>query len=305
MNRFNTTIRQRLKLTKSNKNKRTPEDNRKYVEHQELFSKTEEPSEVRKVLVDYPNQVWSLDLVFMPKSTWKANRDYKYLVTIIDIYTKYAWVIPLKDKEMNTVVEALEKKLKGSPKPELVWVDEGSEFKQFFVDWLSKHNIKMYHTYGQHKAVVIERFNRTFKTLMKQYQDETGINTWIDLVDTVINDYNQSYHRTIKMSPYEATLPRNLDKVKLAYKDDSPTVIKKQKTAKKRAFKVGDRVRVRILKKANKFSKATDPNWSDTVYTVVVVKDDVKPTMYIVQNSKDATRIKGSLYAEDLMLSKF
>ena len=92
----------------------------------------------------------------------KSNKGYRYMLNIIDVFSKFAWSIPIKNKTGETVTEAFESIVKRIPK--FLWVDKGKEFYNRNMDqWLQKHNIKRYSTFGEHKSVIVERFNRTLK----------------------------------------------------------------------------------------------------------------------------------------------
>ena len=100
------------------------------------------------------------------QSLSRKNKGIKYLLCAIDLYSKYAFVIPLKDKKGISIVNAFDKIVKQSErKPNKIWVDQGSEFyNNDFKKWLSDSNIIMYSTYNEGKSVVAERFNRTLKS---------------------------------------------------------------------------------------------------------------------------------------------
>ena len=98
------------------------------------------------------------------KSLSKYNRGVKYLLCTIDLFSKYAWVVPLKDKRGITIVNAFQKIISKGRKPNKIWVDQGSEFyNQSFKDFLKINSIEMYSTYNEGKSVVAERFIRTLK----------------------------------------------------------------------------------------------------------------------------------------------
>ena len=98
------------------------------------------------------------------KSLSKYNRGIKYLLCTIDLFSKYAWVVPLKDKRGISIVNAFQKIISEGRKPNKIWVDQGSEFyNQSFKDFLKINSIEMYSTYNEGKSVVAERFIRTLK----------------------------------------------------------------------------------------------------------------------------------------------
>ena len=101
----------------------------------------------------------------------KFNKGFGYLLCVIDIFSKYLWVVPLKDKKRCKYCNAFQKILKESnKKPNKIWVDKGGEFyNNSFLKWLKDNNIEMYSTYNEGKFVVAERFIRTLKTKIYKY----------------------------------------------------------------------------------------------------------------------------------------
>ena len=94
----------------------------------------------------------------------KYNKGIKYLLCAIDLFSKYAWVIPIKDKKGTSIVNAFQKIISEGRKPNKIWVDQGSEFyNKSFKDFLKINNIEMYSTYNEGKSIVAERFIRTLK----------------------------------------------------------------------------------------------------------------------------------------------
>ena len=121
----------------------------------------------------------------------KFNKGFRFLLCLIDIFSKYAWVVPLKDKKGISIVNAFQKILKESDrKPNKIWVDKGSEFyNSSFKKWLKDNDIKMYLVHNEGKAVVAERF-RTLKTKIYKYMTAISKNVYIDKLDDIVNEYN-------------------------------------------------------------------------------------------------------------------
>ena len=121
----------------------------------------------RKVYSQFKDNIWGVDLADM-QSLSRKNKGIKYLLCVIDLYRKYAFVIPLKDKKGNSIVDAFNKIIKQSNrKPNKIWVDRGGEFyNDVFEKWLSDNDINMYSTYNEGKSVVAERFIRTLKKIV-------------------------------------------------------------------------------------------------------------------------------------------
>ena len=103
----------------------------------------------------------------------KFNQGFRFLLCVIDIFSKYAWVVPLKDKKGVSIVNAFPKILDDSKrKPNKIWVDKGSEFyNRSMKSWLQKNDIAIYSTHNEGKSVLAERFIRTLKKQNLQIHD--------------------------------------------------------------------------------------------------------------------------------------
>ena len=117
------------------------------------------------------------------------------------------WVIPIKDKKGTSIVNTLKKIISEKRKPNKIWVDQGSEFyNQSLKDFLKISNIEMYSTNNEGKSVVAERFIRILNN-NKIFKHMTTIskNFYIDVLHDIVNKYNNTVHRTIKMKPIDVT----------------------------------------------------------------------------------------------------
>ena len=153
----------------------------------------------------FKDNIWGVDLADM-QSLSKFNKGIKYLLCAIDLFSKYVWVIPLKDKKGTSIVNAFQKIISKERKPNKIWVDQGSEFyNQSFKDFLKINNIEMYSTFNEGKSVVAERFIRTLKNKIFQHMTTISKNVYFDVLDDIVNKYNNTIHRTIKMKPTEVT----------------------------------------------------------------------------------------------------
>ena len=172
----------------------------------------------------------------------KYNKGIRYLLCVIDLFSRYAWVIPLENKKGETIVEGFEKILDDSnSKPNKIWVDHGSEFyNNKFKSYLKENNIEMYSTFNEGKSVVAERFIKTLKNKIYKHMTTIGKNVYIDVLHDIVKQYNNTVHSSIKMKPKDVT--------------DIKYVEYSKKTNKKSTkFKVGDNVR--ISKYKNIFAK--------------------------------------------------
>ena len=152
----------------------------------------------RKVYSQFKDNIWGVDLADM-ESLSKKNKGIKYVLCAIDLYSKYAFVVSLKDKKGISIVNAFDKIIKqSSRKPNKIWVDQGGEF-YVFKKWLSDNDIIMYSTYNEGKSVVAERFIRTLKNKLYKHMTATGKKVYYDVLDNVVKKYNNTKHSTIKI----------------------------------------------------------------------------------------------------------
>ena len=131
----------------------------------------------RVIITRGVDDTWSADLIDMGKLS-KWNKGYKYILTVIDVFSRYAWGIPLKNKYGKTVKDAFKRV---GNKPKYLWTDKGTEFyNKYMREYLDKKGIKLYSTENEEKGSIIERFNRTLKK--KIYEDFTrrGNTVWIN-----------------------------------------------------------------------------------------------------------------------------
>ena len=162
----------------------------------------------------------------------KYNKGIRFLLCVIDIFSKYAWVVPLKEKKGISIVKALLILKQSNRKPKKIWVDKESEFyNAYFKKWLRDNDIVMYSTHNEVKSVVAEIFIRTLKSKIYKYMTSISKNVYIDKLDDIVDEYNNTYHTTIKMKPID-------------FKDNTYINTSKEINNKDPKFKVGDRVKI-------------------------------------------------------------
>lgn len=215
------------------------------------------------------------------------------MLNVVDVFSKYAWSIPLKDKTASTVLDAFKRIAKESGrKPNYIWVDEGKEFyNKDMTAWLNENNIVRYSTHGEHKSAVVERFNRTLKTNMWRRFTAENTRNWIDMLDRLMLEYNNAQHSTIRMRPVDAILKENHEKAWSNIFENLATI-----PHRKPKYKVGDSVRISRIKGI--FEKGYLPNWSEELYKVYKVNKSEPPT-YLLKDLKD-DKIEGAFYKEEI-----
>ena len=237
----------------------------------------------RKVQSTYKDNVWGADLADM-QLIRKYNRGVRFLLCVLDIFSIYAWIAPLKDKKVASIVAAFQSILEQSHRqPNKIWIDKGSEFYDNYKKCLQENDIVMYSTHNEGKSVVAETFIRTLKNKIYKYMTSISKNVYIDKLDDIVHEYNNTYHRTIKMNPIDV-------KDNMYINTDQEVIDKDPK------FKVSNHIR--ILKYKNSFAKGYTPNWSREVFVIKEVKNTVTWT-YVTNDFKGA-EIIGKFYEKEL-----
>ena len=238
----------------------------------------------RKVYSSFKDNIWGADSADMQLLS-KFNKGIKYLLCVIDLFSKYAFVVPLNDKKGISIANAFQIILnKSKRKSNKIWVDKGSAFyNASFKKWLQDNNIIMHSTKNEGKSVVAERFIRTLKGKIYKYMTSISKNVYTDKLNAIVNKYNNTYHTTIKMKPIDI-------------KDNTYINTNKEINYKYPKFKVGDYVR--ISKYKNIFAKGYMPNRSEEVFVVDKVKNTV-PWTYVI-NNLNSEEITGTFYENEL-----
>ena len=186
----------------------------------------------RKIHAAFKNNIWGADLADMQLLS-RYNKGIRFLLCILDIFSKYAWVIPLKDKKGVRIATAFQSILKQSNrKPNKIWSEKSSEFyNASFKKWLQDNDIVMYSTHNEGKSVVAERFIRTLKSKTYKFMTSISKNVYIEKLDNIVDEYNNAYHTTIEMKPIDV-------------KDNTYINTDKEINNKDPKFKVGDHGRI-------------------------------------------------------------
>ena len=246
----------------------------------------------RKFTMRAVDETWQADLVDMQAYS-RVNKGYNFLLTVIDNFSKYAWAIPLKNKTGTETTKAFKTLFNEGRVPKNLHVDDGKEFFNSHCKALMEsRKINMYSTYSGMKASTVERFNRTLKQEMWREFTLRGSYKWIDILDRLLEKYNDTKHRTIKMKPNQVTR-ENQGEVLLNYKQ----YVAKSWNSK---FQVGDPVRV--SKNKHIFEKGYTPNWTTEIFTVTEVCDTI-PTTYKLKDYRDEV-VSGGFYDYELLKVK-
>ena len=243
----------------------------------------------RRVIVNGIDKIWAADLADM-KAFAKANKGFVFLLLVIDIFSKYGWIVPLKNKEGKTVASAFKTIFK-ERKPEKIWVDKGREFYNKDVKAL----VELYSTENEEKSSIVERWVRTMKEKMWKYFTDNNTNTYIDILPDLVKEYNNTKHCSIKMTPVEASKKENeLTVWRNLYPDRHKRIEINPK------FSVGDRVR--ISKKKAVFEKGYTTRWTEEIFTITKIQY-TSPITYKIADL-NGEEIKGSFYEPELQKTR-
>ena len=245
----------------------------------EIYSKPPKKNyPTNKTDVYFIDDIWSLDILDLKDYGPENNRGYRYVLIIIDKFSKFGWTLPLKNSNAQTIKDSFENILINSKrKPNLIETGCGKEFyNNIFQDFLNKNNIKIYSRYSSYGAVFDERFNRTIRDILKKIVFERGDAKWIDVLPTITKQYNNRIHSSTKLTPIQASLKQNECYV---YKN----LLDKRNKIKPK-FQVNDLVRTADLKRT--FSKSDAFNWSYKLYEIAEIINDTIQS-YKIDNLKE------------------
>jgi transposase InsO family protein len=247
-----------------------------------------------KTFVSGIDSQWQADLADM-QSLSKENDGVKYLLTVIDVFSKFAWIVPIKDKTSKEMVSAFRTLFSQSKprKPKKLQTDKGLEFLNKEVQNVLKREYDVSHftTMGETKASVVERFNRTIKERIWRYFTQTNDKRYVDVLADLVSTYNNSVHRSIKMSPIAVT------------KADEPKIWRRlfgngAHATQPPKFTTGDTVR--ITKYKGDFAKGYEPNWTEEEFVVKTSKNSQLPEMVYKIEDADGEPILGTFYTKQL-----
>ena len=236
------------------------------------------------------DDTWTADLAVMQKYA-STNKGYRYILVVLDVFSRYSWARPLKNKTGIEVASAFKDIFKGDRKCKRLWCDRGTEFYNSTVQLLlEQNNIQLYSTNNEPKATIAERFIRTLRNKIESNYILTQTTVWYDILPQLIHEYNTAYHRSIGTTPEKASQPENFGRVYHALYARKGVPIKQK-------FFVGDRVRISVHK--GKFEKGSTANWSEEIFEVTDVITYTNPITYKIKDLA-GEEIKGGFYNEQL-----
>ena len=262
----------------------------KAIDSYTLHKPTKRQPLFRRIYTKGIAYLFQIDLVDMSKFA-EENDGYHFLITIIDTFSKKAWAFKLKNKSASSIMRVMKVFLLTN-RPQKIEFDQGTEFyNRWFLNLLKTYGIKHYSVYSDRKCAIVERFNRTLKTRMYRSFTARGTHRWIDILEDLINGYNNTKHSSTGFTPNTVNKSNeNVVRKKLFPK------IKKKKEHSKPYYKVGDNVR--ITRKKSTFQKGYEQTYSYEVFQISEIKKTY-PVTYGLRDYKGEA-IKGSFYKNEL-----
>lgn len=296
----------------------------------------------RRVMTKGPNYLWQIDLLDFTKPRYaRVNSGYKYILCCIDTFSKRLWTWPLRRKTAREVHDALFYTIINSrPRVKKIQTDQGMEFfntqfRAFLANLRTEHDtpVQLYHSWTDKKASIVERCQRTLRNRLGKYWERSGSLRWVDVLQDITESYNNSFHRTIGMTPNEVTEDHTEIIKSRMYPKPNPGEsgyekqrlqrIKNRRSARKakKKIKVGDFVRVLTDRKT--FSKESDKNFTNEIFRVTEIRDptlrgfdtyDQEPVTFKIARlrgaripigrARERRSINGSFYLSELQKVK-
>ena len=250
-----------------------------FLNHHEsssLFKQVRHKFPRRRVKSYFPYQTLMSDTINLKKYGGPKNKNYKYIMVLVDVFSKKAFAAPMRRMNESSALSAMEEMFEKLPTlPQNLITDGGKEyFNSKMQSFFDKFNVNHYKLAGPHKACIAERFIRTLKGRFERYFWETKTHTWINILQPFIDNYNQTYHRSIKMAPNEVSDKNRAHVFKTLY----PKTIDNFKPR----LNVGDLVRIRKTK--NLFEKGYTRSWSVELYKIIEAKSEGNVDFYKISS---------------------
>jgi hypothetical protein len=274
------------------------EGNDVYTLHKQVRRKFPE----RKVVVAGIDDQWQCDLLDIHKQKF-ANSHMCFLLTCIDVFRRYAWVVPIKNKEAKTVRAAFETIFEKHKPPRYILSDAGNEFKGVCRKLFRELNIVHLDTKSRHKAMIVERFNQTIRQKISEYvtwnKKVNGSTRFIDKLPELVKSYNETIHGSLGVSPASIN-KENENEIRVKQyglpandmRNDDFIIFK---------FKEGDYVRLVVDKIM--FEKGSTARWSEEIYIVCQLHPSIPPTYKVMTLKGD--ELDWKYYSQELQKVKY
>ena len=225
----------------------------------------------------------------------EENDGNRYLLTAIDIFTRFAFVEPLKNKTAKTFMEGFESIMKRAKKfPSRILADKGAEIKnKLFQAYCKNNNILLLHSNNFVHAPFVERFNQTLKNLMFKYMTHENTDRYIDALPFLVHTFNNRKHRMIGMSPAEAELPGRTYHIRRKQELHYSKIKRK-----KPKYKISQTVRISIMKE--KFDRGFAPQFIEEIFKIKSISTHLPKPTYELETLEQDETLEGNFYESEL-----
>ena len=247
-----------------------------------------------RVIVEGIDHQWDVDLMDMINLS-KYNDGFAYVLIAIDVFSRYAWTVTLKTKRGKEVKEGIESLFSQGRKPALFRTDPGGEFVNKTLEkYLKDEDVVHVVTTSDKKANYVERLIRTIKAKMFRYFTQKQTYKYVDVMDEMVYSYNNTFHRTIKMTP---AMVNHDNEEKLWKRQYVFPLMRKPPVKKRFKFSMGDDVRISHTR--HPFTRDYKERWTGEIFKVTSRRMRENLPIYVLKdwNGDD---IKGTFYQEEL-----
>lgn len=254
-----------------------------------LYREIKRPRIFRKTIAHGMHDLYQSDLVEIQKIA-KYNDGFRYLMFTIDVFSRKLAVVPIRKKTGDEIVRAFKVTFKRLKQCKLLHTDRGREFWNKTVQaFLLKKKIRLYHTYSDKKASLVERVQRTLMQRIWKYFEYARTRRLVEVLPKLVNAYNKSFHRTLGARPIDVNERNESEFFARLYPSGFET--------KKPKFRIGDTVRISMNRHA--LLKKYKQSFSDEVFLIERIKLG-NPTVYYLVNREDKEPVLGSFYESEL-----
>ena len=254
------------------------------------------------VIVSHIDEQWQADLIDLQEFQ-SQNRGYRYILTIIDIFSKYAFVIPMKTKTSEAVTSAF-KQVFTHRKPTKLQTDKGKEFvNSLLQSFLKQESVYFFTSKNPDiKCSIIERFNRTLKARMFKYFTSKGTRRYLEVLDQLVTAYNNTVHSATKFRPSAVTKENEREVFQnLCGKQSLRDLLLARKVSRSK-LTLGDTVRQKYH--IGPFEKSYHPLWSDQLFTVTNKLTGPTQSLYKLKTA-DNTILDRRFYPEEVQKVRY
>ena len=274
-----------------------------HVEGYTLHREYKQPRVYNPYYVRHRREQVQADLIDVSKIAAR-NDGVKFLLVLIDVFTKLVWVYPLRDKRGRTVRDALSRWLAhiGRPPPRKLMTDRGREFVNALVArLLASHRVEWQAADGTLKACIAERVNKTLQILIYKHLSERETLRYLDVLPQLVRTYNTRGHRTLQgMTPEEADRPANEHLVQAIFHRAFEERARHRRRGRL-PFRVGDTVRLKTeAGKVSSSRRAYAEQFHGEYFRVARINRTLPIALYYLQSLDTGEHLRGGLYANEL-----